>query len=133
MIVAAEQAGLRARCIGDAITAISLAAETLLPRLARAGFAALVTEATLTIARRGQWPELVLSVAPINIEPITGALGECNSATEIRIVADSALGPGDVQFAWSQGGAEMEIEAITLEALDFFRLQLESHAQQGAI
>jgi hypothetical protein len=72
-------------------------------------------------------------VAPINIEPITGALGECKSATEIRIVADSALGPGDVQFAWSQGGAEMEIEAITLAALDFFRLQLESHAQQGAI
>jgi len=132
VIIASEQAGLRARCIGDTIAALGAAAETLLPRLARAGFMELVAEAAQTIARRGQWPELVLSVAPINVEKITGALSECKPGTEVKITADSALGPGEVQLSWSHGGAEIEIEAITLAALDCFRLQLDSHARQGA-
>ena len=75
-IVASEQAGLRARCIGDTVTALGAAAETLLPRLARAGFAALVAETAQAIARRGQWPELQLSVAPDDADSVAAALGE---------------------------------------------------------
>ncbi len=131
-IVASEQAGLRARCIGDTVAALGAAAEILLPRLARAGFAALVAETAQTIARRGQWPELMLSVAPDNAEAVIGALGEVGPATEVKVTADPALGPGEAVLGWTQGGAEIDIEAIAETALEHFRLQLDRCAQQGA-
>ena len=131
-IVASEQAGLRARCIGDTVTALGAAAETLLPRLARAGFAALVAETAQTIARRGQWPELLLSVAPDNTAAVTAALGEAGSVTEVKVTADPALGPGEAQIGWSQGGAEIDVEAIAEAALEHFRLQLDRCLQPGA-
>ena len=131
-IVASEQAGLRARCIGDAAMALGAAAETLLPRLARAGFAALVTETAQTISRRGQWPELLLSVAPDNAAAVATALGETGPVTEVKVTADPALGPGEAQIGWSQGGAEIDVEAIAEAALDRFRLQLDRCLQPGA-
>jgi hypothetical protein len=131
-IVASEQAGLRARCSGDAFSALGAAAETLLPRLARAGFAELVAETAQTIARRGQWPVLLLSVAPDNAAVVADALGETGPVTEIKVTADAALGPGEAQLGWSQGGAEIDVEAIAEAALDHFRLQLNACAQQGA-
>ena len=131
-IVASEQAGLRARCAGDAFAALGAAAETLLPRLARTGFAALVAESAQTIARRGQWPVLMLSVSPDNAENVSGALGETGPVTEIKITADTALGPGEAQLGWSQGGAEIDVEAIAEAALDRFRLALDACVQQGA-
>ncbi len=131
-IVASEQAGLRARCIGDTATALGAAAETLLPRLARAGFATLVAETAQTIARRGQWPELLLSVAPDDAAAVAAALGETGPVTEVKVTADPALGPGEAQIGWSQGGAEIDIEAIAEAALDRFRLHLDRCLQQGA-
>ncbi len=131
-IVASEQAGLRARCIGDTVTALGAAAETLLPRLARAGFAALVAETAQAIARRGQWPELLLSVAPDDAESVAAALGETGPVTEVKVTADPALGPGEAQIGWSQGGAEIDVEAIAEAALERFRLQLDRCLQQGA-
>jgi hypothetical protein len=131
-VVASEQAGLRARCIGDAVTALGAAAETLLPRLARAGFAALVAETAQTISRRGQWPELLLSVAPDNAAAVATALGETGPVTEVKVTADPALGPGEAQIGWSQGGAEIDVEAIAEAALDRFRLQLDRCLQPGA-
>jgi hypothetical protein len=131
-IVASEQAGLRARCIGDTVTALGAAAETLLPRLARAGFAALVAETAQTISRRGQWPELLLSVAPDNAAAITAALSETGPVTEVKVTADPALGPGEAQIGWSQGGAEIDVEAIAEAALERFRLQLDRCLQPGA-
>ena len=131
-IVASEQAGLRARCIGDTVAALGAAAETLLPRLARAGFVALVAENAQAIARRGQWPELLLSVAPDNAACVAAALGETGPVTEVKVTADPALGPGEAQIGWSQGGAEIDVEAITETALDRFRLQLDRCLQQGA-
>lgn len=131
-IVASEQAGLRARCIGDAAMALGAAAETLLPRLARAGFAALVAETAQTISRRGQWPELLLSVAPDNAAAVATALGETGPVTEVKVTADPALGPGEAQIGWSQGGAEIDVEAIAEAALERFRLQLDRCLQPGA-
>jgi len=131
-IVASEQAGLRARCIGDTVTALGAAAETLLPRLARAGFAALVAETAQTICRRGQWPDLLLSVAPDNTAAIVAALGETGPTTEVRVTADPALGPGEAQIGWSQGGAEIDVEALAEAALDRFRLHLDRCLQPGA-
>ncbi|MFQ5566176.1 MAG: hypothetical protein ACE5EU_07425 [Paracoccaceae bacterium] len=131
-IVASEQAGLRARCIGDTVTALGAAAETLLPRLARAGFAALVAETAQTIARRGQWPELLLSVTPDDAASVAAALGETGPVTEVKIAADPTLGPGEAQIGWSQGGAEIDVDAIAEAALDHFRLLLDGCLQQGA-
>jgi hypothetical protein len=131
-IIASEQAGLRARCIGDATAALGAAGGTLLPRLARTGFATLVAETALTIARRGQWPELLLTVAPINAAVITSALGACRPDTGVKLTVDPELGPGEVEIAWSQGGAEIDVEAIAEAALERFRMQLGRCAQQGA-
>jgi hypothetical protein len=131
-IVASEQAGLRAQCIGGVAAALGTTAETLLPRLARAGFSTLVAETAQTIARRGKWPELVLTVAPANADGITSAVTSFRSETEIRIVADPALGPGEVQIAWSEGGAEIDVEAIARAALELFQAQLNNIAQSGA-
>jgi len=131
-IIASEQAGLRARCVGDAVAALGAAAETLLPRLAQAGFAALIAETAQTIARRGQWPQLLLSVAPVNAAGITSALDAIRPEIDVKITVDPEFGPSEVQLAWSQGGAEIDIEAIAGAALERFRMQLDSCAQQGA-
>jgi hypothetical protein len=131
-IVASEQAALRARCIGDTVTALGAAAETLLPRLAREGFAALVAEAAQAISRRGQWPELLLSVTPDSAAAVTAALGAAGTVTEIKVTAEPALGPGEAQVAWSQGGAEIDVDAITEAALEHFRQRLDRCRQSGA-
>jgi hypothetical protein len=130
-VVASEQAGLRARCIGDAAAALGAAAETLLPRLARAGFAALVTETAQTIVRRGQWPELRLAVAPDQAAAIAAALGEIGPVTEVKVTADPVLGDGEAQLSWRDGGAEIDVEAIAEAALERFRTQLDGCLQQG--
>ncbi len=131
-IVASEQAGLRARCIGDTVTALGAAAETLLPRLARAGFAALVAETAQTVARRAQWPDLLLSVAPDDAAAVAAALGETGPVTEVTVTADPALGPGEAQIGWSQGGAEIDVDAITAAALEHSRQRLDRCLQSGA-
>lgn len=130
-VVASEQAGLRAQCIGDVATVFGAAAETLLPRLAQAGFAALVAETAQTIARRGQWPDLQLSVAPENATAVANALGDSVSGAEIQITENPSLGADEARIAWSQGGAEIDIDAIANSALDQFRLQLDGCLQQG--
>jgi hypothetical protein len=135
-IAASEQAALRARCITDTATAFGKAAETVLPQLARAGFAALVAETAQTIARRGQWPELLVVVAPDDATAVTAALASPDPGPrpgpELKITADPALGPGEAHLGWSQGGAEIDIEAIAETALERFRLQLDGCLQQGA-
>jgi hypothetical protein len=130
-IIASEQAGLRAQCTSDAVAALGAAAETLLPRLAQAGFAILVAETTQTIARRGQWPELFLSVAPAHAYDITSALAAMAAGTDVKITIDPDLGPSEVQLAWNDGGAEIDVEAIAEAALERFRLQLGGCALQG--
>jgi hypothetical protein len=130
-VVAAEQTGLRARCVGDAAAALGAAAETLLPRLARAGFAALVAETALTMLRRGRWPELRLSVAPDQAAAIAAALGRIGPASEVQVTADAALGAGEAQLGWPDGGAEIDVEAIADAALERFRAQLDGCLQRG--
>lgn len=131
-IVASEQAALRAQCIGDTTSALGAAAESLLPCLARAGFAALIAETAKTIARRGQWPGLILSVSPDCAEAVSEALDANGQETEINVTAEPSLDPGEAQIGWSQGGAEIDIEAISEAALDRFRLQLDGCMQRGA-
>jgi hypothetical protein len=139
-IAASEQAALRARCIADTTEAFGKAAEAVLPQLARAGFAALIAEATQAIARRGQWPELLVTVAPEDAAAVTDALASPDNGLnlcpkpgpELKITEDPALGPGEAHLGWSQGGAEIDVEAIAETALERFRLQLDGCLQQGA-
>jgi len=130
-IAASEQAGLRAKCIGDVADAFGAAAEILLPRLAQAGFATLVAENAQTIARRGQWPELQLSVSPENMTAVADALGKPEPSTEIQITENPDLSAGEARIAWSQGGAEIDVEAIASSALDQYRLRIDGCLQQG--
>jgi len=138
-IAASEQAALRARCIADTTAAFGKAAETVLPQLARAGFAALIAETAQTIARRGQWPELLVTVAPEDAAAVTDALASpghglkqgSKQGPELKITADPALGPGEAHLGWSQGGAEIDVEAIAETALECFRQQLDGCLQQG--
>ncbi len=69
---------------------------------------------------------------PDNATAVAAALGETGPVTEVKVTADPALGPGEAQIGWSQGGAEIDVEAITEAALDRFRLQLDGYLQQGA-
>jgi hypothetical protein len=131
-VVATEQAGLRARCIGDTTAALGAAAETLLPRLAQAGFADLVAETAQTIARRGQWPELTLSIDADTASAVADALAKATPAAEIKVLTDPALKPGEAQLAWSQGGAEIDVEAFVETALNRFHVNLDSCLQHGA-
>ena len=139
-IAASEQAALRARCTEDTVAAFAKAAEAVLPQLARAGFAALIAETAQIIARRGQWPELLVIVAPDDAEAVTGALASPvshpgsgpGSCLELKITADPALGPGEALLSWRQGGAKIDVEAIADTALERFRLQLDGCYQKGA-
>jgi flagellar biosynthesis/type III secretory pathway protein FliH len=124
-ITASEQAGLRAQCIGDVATAFGAAAETLLPRLAQAGFAALVAETAQTIARHGHWPDLLLSVAPENATAAADALANTGPGTDIRITENPTLGADEARIEWRQGGAEIDVEALASTALDQYRLRID--------
>ena len=65
---------------------------------------------------------------------LAAALGAAGTGavTEIKVSADPALGPGEAQIAWSQGGAEIDADAIAEAALEHFRRQLERCLQPGA-
>ena len=89
-------------------------------------------KAARPIAGGGRWPELVLWVAPPAAVAAAAALGETGPVTEVKVTADPALGPGEAQIGWSQGGAEIDVEAIAEAALERFRLQLDRCLQQGA-
>jgi hypothetical protein len=131
-IAASEQAALRARCIADTTAAFGKAAESVLPQLARSGFAALIAETAQAIARRGQWPELLVTVSPDDAAAVTGVLAGPDDGPDLKIATDPALGPGEAHLGWSQGGAEIDVEAIAETALERFRLQLDGRLQQGA-
>jgi hypothetical protein len=139
-IAASEQAALRARCIADTTAAFGKAAESVLPQLARSGFAALIAETAQAIARRGQWPELLVTVSPDDAAAVTGVLAGPDDGPDpgpkpgpdLKITTDPALGPGEAHLGWSQGGAEIDVEAIAETALERFRLQLDGRLQRGA-
>jgi hypothetical protein len=130
--VASEQAGLRTRCIDDAAAALGAAAEVLLPQLARAGFAELVAETAQSIARRGHWPDLKLAVAPDDAAEIADALGRLGSSAPVQVTADPALGVGEAELGWCDGGAEIDVQSIAEAALERFHSQLKGCPQQGA-
>lgn len=88
--------------------------------------------ATLFAARGGDWPQLLLSVTADNAAGITSALDTLGLETDVKIAVDPKLGPGEVQLTWSEGGAEIDVEAVAKVALERFQMQLDGCATKGA-
>ena len=121
--IARDQSALRTRCITDAAKALGAAAESLLPRMADAGLAALVAEAADRLTREGRWPCLELRAAAEDAEDIASEL-RARGATSIQVRPDQGLAPGSVSLEWEAGGAEIDAEAIVSAALDQFERAL---------
>lgn len=119
-----DQGKLRDRCIAGVSAALGAAAETLLPRLARDGFARIVADTAEAIARQGQWPTLVLRVAPSDLDPVTRAVDSPAAGAALRIAPDSGMASGEARFEWTDGGAEIDLAAIVAEARETFRERL---------
>lgn len=129
--IARDQAALRARWITDAAAALGGAAESLLPRLARAGFAALVADTVTWMARDGRWPGLMLCAASEDAGDIVEAL-KAAGVRDIELRPDPALEAGTVHLAWERGGAELDVEAIASAAFDQFKRALAAATDHGA-
>lgn len=122
--VASEQGALRARCITEVSHALGAVAETLLPRLARDGFAAAVAGATETVARQGRWPELTLRLADADADAVAAMLRPPAGGPALRLVPDPELTPGEARLDWADGGAEIDVGAIIELTGDRFRQRL---------
>jgi len=130
--LASEQADLHARCVHQTAEALGAAAETLLPALARAGFAALVADTAKTVAECGQWPEIAVSLDADAAENVARYLSGSGSAGRIRIDALPGAAPGEAAISWDGGGAEIDAEAMAATVLAEYRRKLDSLAQTGA-
>lgn len=133
--VAADQAALREAWLDKAAAALGEAAASLLPPIARAGFAAQVAEAAAAVARRGRWPRLVLRVAPADAEAIAEALGARPGGDgperPVALAPDPALAAGEARLGWDGGGAEIDAEAMIEAALGRFRSALADASAHG--
>lgn len=129
--IAADQSALTARRLADAAAALGGAAESVLPRLARAGFAALVAESAERVARDGCWPGLELRASCDEAAEIAEFLAR-QPPGPIEVKPDATLAAGEVLLAWSDGGAEIRVEEIVAEALERVRRALSSDAEDGA-
>lgn len=130
-VAAAEQARLRDGLIGAVAQALGTAAEAMLPALAREAFAARVADLTAEIARRGDWPDLTLSLAPGDRPEVEAALAAHGAVAGLDLVDDQRLDPGEAELAWSAGGAHIDTEAIAAAALGEFRQRLDGLASSG--
>lgn len=142
--LASEQTALRAQALRDAAAALGAAAASLVPALARSGFAAMVAEAARSIAESGQWPELTVFLAPADADDIAGYLAAgapaqaqdgatgAGARAAIRIETRDGAPAGEAVLAWKDGGARIDLRAITDAVLTEFRRKLDLLAQSGA-
>ena len=130
--IAAEQADLRASYRSNAAAAFGNAAASLLPNLARTGFARLVAEMVTTAATRGHWPELRVSLAPDHVDEIATFLAGFSTSGRVRLDADPDMPPGEAAVAWTDGGAELDADSLARSVLDEYRRKLDGLAQTGA-
>lgn len=129
--IAAEQASLRAAGLRQAADALAAAASEMLPVVAQAGFAALVAETAMSVARNGQWPELVLSLSPDDVAEVATHLSAAQGGAGFRIATRNDLAPGEAEIAWEGGGAEIDAAAIAATALERLRRELDRLKQAG--
>lgn len=130
--LAAEHAGLRSRCIGQATAALGTAAAALLPALAREGFPALVADTARTIAENAEWPQLRITLAPDEAELVQRFLGDSAAAPRIRVAARPDAVPGEARIDWDGGGAELDAQAMAAALLTEYRHRLDTLSQGGA-
>lgn len=129
--IAAGQDRLRDDLICATAQALGAAAEAILPALARKAFAARIAELTTEVARRAQWPNLTLTLAPGDRADVDEALATHDAVAGLTIAEDGRIGPGEAQLAWAAGGARIDVDAIATAALDDFRQRLDGLASKG--
>jgi len=110
----AEAAALIAAERTRLTTAFQRAAEAALPALAKTGFAAELAAAVDAVAAAGPEGEIVLRLGPDDLEAAAPLLAD---ARAIRPAPDPALGPGEARLAWRDGGADLDMAAMTERAL----------------
>ncbi len=114
------------QAVAAAARALGEAAETLLPALARDGFAPCLAETARQIAERlGEAPALRLAHAPGDRDAIEAALAGLPAQPNITLDEDPVREPGTAELSWPDGGARIDIEAMTATALEEARRRLD--------
>jgi len=125
--IEARAQALRASAEEAAAEAFAVAAARVLPELARTGFAAELASSSLQLARAGGLPRIELRIAPEDEAALTAALGAADApadAPELQVSADPRIEPGQAALAWTDGGAELDSQALTEAALALMRQRL---------
>ncbi|MDH3666344.1 MAG: hypothetical protein OEN23_05385 [Paracoccaceae bacterium] len=124
--IASDAERLRFQAIVAAAHALGEAAETLMPALARAGFAPCLAEIASQIAGRvGTPPGLRLAHAPEDRDAIQTALAALPDQASVILDEDLARAPGSADLTWADGGARIDVEAMAAAALDEARRRFE--------
>ncbi len=100
-----------------AADAFGRAAEAVIPVLAGRGFAEEIAAAARALATGAAPQEIVLDVSAEELEGVSKALEERGATGGIRLRTSPHLGPGQAEVAWADGGAEIDVERLTTEAL----------------
>lgn len=121
-----ELRAAKGQITSQAAGAIAASATTLLPSLLDEGFAQELSSATLQIATAVEPDQIALRVHPDDHDPIVDALHSLAPPSPVTIEKDGGLRPGSVRLSWSNGGAEMNREALLNNARDLLEARLAS-------
>lgn len=115
----ANAVAMRKTAEETAAAAFGRAAEAVIPVLAGRGFAEEIAAAARALAASAAPQTIVLEVAAEELEPVAAALEGREEGMPEGIVLRAAprLEPGQAEVSWADGGAEIDIERLTAEAL----------------
>lgn len=100
-----------------AAAAFGRAAEAVIPVLAGRGFAEEIAAAARALSTSTAPQSIVLTVAAEELEAVAAALQNRTGGDGIILRTAPALNPGQAEVSWADGGAEIDIERLTAEAL----------------
>ncbi|MEM6548253.1 MAG: hypothetical protein AAF713_10975 [Pseudomonadota bacterium] len=107
--------------LDDLCAAFGNAAEAALPLLADSGFAGQVAETASALAARAGLAEVRLDCHPDLAPHLAAALELVGGERHFIIAGDAGLAAGSVQFAWPDGGAALEVDALAEAATRVLR------------
>lgn len=123
--IASQTERLRSDSVDAAARALGAVAETLLPAMARDGFAACLAETACEIAGRTAAARgLRLTHSPDDQEALEAALAAMPDRSGIDLHVDPVRDPGSAEIAWADGGASIDAGAMAAAALEEARRRL---------
>lgn len=108
---------LRRSAERSAAEAFGRAAEAAIPVLAGRGFAEEIAAAARALAASAAPQTIVLTVAAEELEAVSHALDGRGGREAIVLRAGGGMRPGQAEVSWTDGGAEIDVERLTAEAL----------------